>query len=59
MSYNCLSYMNEAGDTYSQEIGIAIIVLNAISMASLLFVIGVYVTNWKTIASFPLRLVIA
>lgn len=51
--------MNEAGDTYSQEIGIAIIVLNAISMASLLFVIGVYVTNWKTIASFPLRLVIA
>ena len=42
---------------YYYGVAITIIVLNIISLLSLLFVIGVYLLRWKTIASFPMRLV--
>lgn len=50
--------MSNPADTYQLGIAITIIVLNAISMIFLLFVLGVYIVNWKHIASFPMRLVI-
>ena len=43
--------------TYYYPVAITIIALNTISLLSLLFVIAVYLLRWKTIASFPMRLV--
>ena len=48
------SYMN---DNYKEGVAITIITLNFISFAALCFVLGVYLANWKSIASFPMRLV--
>ena len=42
---------------YYQGAAIAIIVANVISFISLMFVLLVYIINWKKIASFPMRLV--
>lgn len=46
-------------EPYYQSVAITIIVLNVISFISLLFVLSFYICNWKKIASFPMRLVIA
>ena len=42
---------------YYEGAAIAIIVLSSLSFLALSFVVGVYVANWKKIASFPMRLV--
>lgn len=39
------------------SIAIMIIVLNTLSALALLFVMVIYATGWKTINSFPMRLV--
>lgn len=44
-------------EEYRLGIAIMIMVLNAISALALLFVMVVYATGWKTISSFPMRLV--
>lgn len=48
---------NNSNDHYVEGVAIAIIVCNVVSMTSLCFVLGVYLVNWKSIASFPMRLV--
>lgn len=45
-------------EPYYQSVAITIIVFNAISLLSLSFVLGIYIANWKKIASFPMRLVL-
>lgn len=49
--------MSEPAGIYDQSMAILIIVLNCISMLALGFVLLVYIINWKTIASFSMRLV--
>lgn len=49
---------SSATQPYYQSVAIVVIVLNAISLVSLCFVLGIYIANWKKIASFPMRLVI-
>ena len=44
-------------EEYRLSIAIMIVVLNTISALALLFVMVVYITGWKTINSFPMRLV--
>lgn len=44
-------------EPYYQPVAITIIVLNSISLISLVFVLSIYIINWKKIASFPMRLV--
>lgn len=45
-------------EPYYQSVAITIIVFNTISLLSLSFVLGIYIANWKKIASFPMRLVL-
>lgn len=49
--------MSTLSSDYVQGVSITIIVLNSLSLISLCFVIIVYIVNWKSIASFPMRLV--
>lgn len=50
--------MTNSDINYYQSVAIAIIALNCLSIIGLILVIGVYIVNWKKIASFPMRLVI-
>ena len=50
--------MTHSDINYYQSVAIAIIALNCLSVVALIVVLGVYIVNWKKIASFPMRLVI-
>jgi hypothetical protein len=45
------------GEQYHRSLAIMILVLNIISVLALSFIMVVYVTGWKKINSFPMRLV--
>ena len=44
-------------EPYYEGAAIVIIVANCISLLSLGFVITMYIINWRSMASFPMRLV--
>ena len=46
-----------SGEPYYESAAIVVIVANSVSCLALVFVVGMYIMNWRAIASFPMRLV--